>query len=106
MKKTSILSTIVLVFLTVYSISVNANITKKVDFIALQKATKSNNSNEFQIRLNTINLMEKSELTKTELTQLIAEVNDIKTQIKELDGGLYISASALIIILIVLIILI
>ena len=78
MKKTSIVSTIVIVFLTIYSTSVKANITNKAILIALQKATKSNDSNEFQIRLNTINLMDKSELTIIELTQLITEVNNIK----------------------------
>jgi len=106
MKRTSMLSTIVLVFLTAYNVSVKANITKKVDFIALQNATKSNDSNEFQMRLNTINSMDKSALNKTEIKGLISEVKHIKNQSKKTDGGLYISAGALIIILILLIILI
>lgn len=106
MIKLSIVTTIVLVFFTFYSTSVKAKANKKVAIITLEKTTKSGGSNELLTRLNTIKIMDKSALTKTELNQLLQEVNQINVQLKVIDGGLYISAGALIVILIVLIFLI
>ena len=106
MKKSNILNTIALAILSVYSVSVKANINTKTDLLAKQHATKSNDSNEFQMRLNTINLMDKSAFNKKELKGLVSEVRNIIKQVKKTDGGLYISAGALIVILILLIILI
>lgn len=74
-----------IVFLTVYSTSVKANITNITTLIALQKAAISNDSNDFQISLNTMILMDKSELN-----QLINKVNNKKKEIKEPNGGVYI----------------
>lgn len=74
-----------IVFLTVYSTSVKANITNITTLIALQKAAISNDSNDFQISLNNMILMDKSELN-----QLINKVNNKKKEIKEPNGGVYI----------------
>ena len=106
MKKSTILNIIAIAILSVYSVSVKANINKNIDSIALQSATKSNDSSDLQLRLNTINQMDKSTLNKEEIKGLVSEVKKIEKQIKKTDGGLYISAGALIVILILLIILI
>jgi hypothetical protein len=50
--------------------------------------------------------MDKSAFNKKELKGLVSEVKNIEKQTKKTDGGLYISAGALIVILILLIILI
>lgn len=56
-------------------------------------------------RLNEIKEMDKSALSKSEKKELKSEVKEIKKEMKALSGGVYISAGALIVILILLIIL-
>ena len=56
-------------------------------------------------RLNEIDAMDKSKLTPAEKKQLRKEVRSTKKEIKEIGGGVYISAGAIILILILLIIL-
>ena len=56
-------------------------------------------------RLNEINDMDKSGLTQSDKKDLRIEVRSIKQKLRATGGGLYISAGALIIILVLLIIL-
>ena len=56
-------------------------------------------------RLDEINTMDKSKLTPFEKKQLRKEVRATKKEIKQIGGGVYISAGAIILILILLIIL-
>ena len=56
-------------------------------------------------RLDEINAMDKSKLTSSEKKQLKKEVRATKKEIKAIGGGVYVSAGALILILILLIIL-
>lgn len=56
-------------------------------------------------RLNVIQGMDYSKMTRLEKKQLKLEVREIKKKITDLGGGVYISAGALIVILILLIIL-
>jgi hypothetical protein len=56
-------------------------------------------------RLNVIKTMDKSHLSSSEKSQLRSEVSGIKSQLKELDGGIYLSVGAIIIILLLLILL-
>jgi hypothetical protein len=58
-----------------------------------------------ELRLNEIKEMDKSALTRSEKKELKSEVKEIKKEMKALSGGVYISAGALIVILILLIIL-
>jgi hypothetical protein len=58
-----------------------------------------------ELRLNEIKELDKSELSRSEKKELKTEVKEIKTKMKALSGGVYISAGALIVILILLIIL-
>ena len=57
-------------------------------------------------RLETLRSMDKSELTKSEKKELRTEVKQIRHRLSDIDGGVYISAGALIVILILLIILV
>jgi hypothetical protein len=54
-------------------------------------------------RLNEIEAMDKSKLSRTERKQLKTEVKTIKAQLKQISGGVYLSAGALIIVIILLI---
>lgn len=56
-------------------------------------------------RLNEINAMDKSSLKFSDKRHLRSEVRSIKHQLKEIGGGVYISAGAVILILLLLIIL-
>jgi hypothetical protein len=58
-----------------------------------------------EIRLNEINVMDKSDLKSAEKRELHKEVRSIKKQMSELGGGVYISVGAIIIILLLVIIL-
>jgi hypothetical protein len=56
-------------------------------------------------RLDVIEAMDKSDLSSAEKRELRKEVRDIKRELKELGGGVYISVGAAIIIVLLLIIL-
>ncbi|HBH84802.1 MAG TPA: hypothetical protein DDY34_13475 [Bacteroidales bacterium] len=58
-----------------------------------------------EVRLNEINNMDKSKLTSAEKKTLRKEVKSIKSTLREVGGGVYISVGALILILILLIVL-
>lgn len=55
-------------------------------------------------RLDEIKEMDKSKLNSTEKKDLRKEVKSIKRELKDISGGVYISAGALIVILIILIV--
>ena len=58
-----------------------------------------------EIRLNEINAMDKSTMKPSEKKSLRKEVRSIRQQLKELSGGIYFSAGAIIIILLLILIL-
>ena len=60
---------------------------------------------DLEIRLNEINAMDKSTMKPSEKKVLRKEVRSIKQQLKELSGGIYFSAGAIIIILLLILIL-
>ncbi|MCX6259357.1 MAG: hypothetical protein NTY95_00780, partial [Bacteroidia bacterium] len=57
------------------------------------------------LRLNEISAMDMSKLKSTEKKELRKEVRSIKRELKDITGGVYISAGLLILILVLLIIL-
>ena len=57
------------------------------------------------LRLDEIKLLDKSDLTRTEKKELRTEVKTIKSELREMGGGIYISVGAAIIIILLLIIL-
>ena len=58
-----------------------------------------------ELRLNEINLMDKSKLKSSEKKELRKEVKSINHKLREVGGGVYISVGALILIIVLLIIL-
>jgi hypothetical protein len=56
-------------------------------------------------RLNEINSLDKSKLSSSEKKNLRKEVKTIKSRLKDISGGIYISGAALIVIIILLIVL-
>lgn len=67
---------------------------------------KENKQSQILIsRLNEIKAIDKSSLTSFEKKELRKEVRSIKSQLREMGGGVYLSALAIIIIIVLLIIL-
>ena len=60
--------------------------------------------NALQLRLTGINATDKSDMTSLEKKNLRSEERTIRRELKENDGGLYISGGALIVIIVLLII--
>ena len=101
MNKISIILTIVFLLITFFTLiakSKNTVVKNTTELYSMQSQ-----SNLLSSRLKTIQEMDKSQLTQLELNTLLKEVRAIKTQMIVIDGGLFISAGALIVILIVLI---
>ena len=67
--------------------------------------TESAEANALISRLNDINGMDKSKLSSSEKKELRKEVRSTKKKLKELNGGVYLSVDAIILIVILLIIL-
>ncbi len=66
---------------------------------------ESAKANELLNRLNEINLMDKSNLNSAEKRALRKEVRSTKKQLKDLNGGVYLSVGAILIVLLLLILL-
>lgn len=90
--------------------SLTANATEKVTTTkAIAKTERTANSSVAAAalinRLHEIQAMTKKDLTASERSSLKKEVKGIKQELKQMEGGIYISAGALILILILIIIL-
>ena len=73
--------------------------------LAEPKPIESTEAKVLLLRLDKINEIDKTELNSTEKKELRKEVRSIKHELKELGGGVFLSAGALIIIVILLIVL-
>ena len=73
--------------------------------LASPSNVKTSKSDDLILRLDEINEMDKNSLNFSEKKELRKEVRSIKKELKENPGGIYISAGAAILILILLIIL-
>lgn len=100
MNKISLLLTVLVLLFTFFSVKAKGKAVTAKNAIALQSTT--NKSNVLLKRLELIKEMDKSQMNKEELKNLLTEVRVINTQLVAADGGIYISAGALIVILIVL----
>ncbi|MFA9215274.1 MAG: hypothetical protein ACEQSR_15780 [Candidatus Methylacidiphilales bacterium] len=105
MNKISVLLTVVVLLFTFFSVKAKGKSETAKNELALQ-STSMNKSNVLLKRLEIIKEMDKSQLNKEELNSLLAEVRVINKQLLAVDGGIFISAGALIVILIVLLFLI
>ncbi|MFY7733004.1 MAG: hypothetical protein ACOVSR_05935 [Bacteroidia bacterium] len=105
MNKISVAITVVILLFTFFSVKAkNKTVTNK-NAVALQ-SIQNTKSNVLLKRLEVIKEMDKSQMNKEELNSLLTEVRVINTQLVAVDGGIFISAGALIVILIVLLFLI
>lgn len=82
-----------------------ASATTAPSALVVSKPTEAAETNALLQRLNEINTMDKSNLKFSDKRHLRSEVRSIKHQLKEIGGGVYISAGAVILILLLLIIL-
>jgi hypothetical protein len=69
------------------------------------EATKPAEVKALELRLNEINSMDKSKLKSTEKKNLRKEVKSINHKLRTISGGVYISAGAVILIVILLVVL-
>ena len=67
--------------------------------------TENLRAQELVQRLENIKGMDKSEMTRLEKKELRKEVKDIKTEMKVMSGGVYLSVGAIIIVILLLILL-
>jgi hypothetical protein len=82
--------------------------TEKASSLVITKppeTTESAEAKALTLRLNEISAMDMSKLKSTEKKELRKEVRSIKRELKDISGGVYISAGLLILILVLLIIL-
>ena len=73
--------------------------------VADKEKVESAEAKAIMARLEEIKAMDKSEMTSKEKSQLRKEVRTLKTQMAQLGGGVYISAGALIVILLLILLL-
>lgn len=90
---------------TLLPASINANGGKIVDSLTITQPIDSSNSKELVARLEEIKAMDMSAMSRVEKKELRNEVRATKKQLRENDGGIYLSVGAIIIIVLLLIIL-
>jgi hypothetical protein len=97
----------VLLTLTIVPVQSIAAIKEKPALVASKPADtkESAEAKALTFRLNEIKTMDKSKMNSVEKKNLHKEVRTIKRKLKDISGGVYISAGTIIIILILLVIL-
>lgn len=78
---------------------------KTTDSLTITQPIDSSNSKELLARLEEIKAMDMSAMSRVEKKELRNEVRATKKQLRENDGGIYLSVGAIIIIVLLLIIL-
>ena len=104
----SSLTALVLVLFVSINVSAATPPVKDENPTKITKKEKLESTDEGKVilaRLEEIKTMDKSEMTAKEKKQLRKEVRALKTQAAELGGGVYISAGALIVILLLILLL-
>lgn len=105
MKKIAFCLTATCLSLTFYPLQSNATTTVKPSSLVGSKLIESAEAKALLFRLNEINAIDKSNLKPADKKNLRTEVLSIKQQLRVISGGVYISAGALILIVLLLIIL-
>jgi hypothetical protein len=91
--------------LSLYPVQSNAASIDPPSSVIIVNTESSAEVKTLLLRLDEINSMDKSDLKSPEKKDLRKEVRSIKQQLKETNGGVYLSGGAIIIILIVLLVL-
>ncbi len=94
-----------MLFLTFSPAQMNASTMSSTVSITTPKPDKSLEITALRSRLHEINTMDKSELNPSERKQLRKEKRSIKGQLREVNGGVYLSAGAVILIVLLVLIL-
>ncbi|HLF46978.1 MAG TPA: hypothetical protein VI548_11170 [Chitinophagaceae bacterium] len=104
MRVKKILQTASLVLLIAIALPASAAIIAPASSMNAAK-TENSRAQELVQRLENIRSMDKSEMTRLERKSLRKEVKDIKTEMKVMSGGVYLSVGAIIIVILLLILL-
>jgi len=91
--------------LTILPLQSNAAINSKPSSAVSPTPAESAEIKTLELRLTEIKAMDKSELKSAEKKSLRKEVKSINHKLRDVSGGIYVSAGALIVILILLVIL-
>jgi len=94
-----------LLSLTFIPLQSNAMVPEESSVLVDPKPAEVAEVKVLELRLDEINAMDKSKMTSAEKKTLRKEVKSIKSSLREIGGGVYISVGALILILILLIVL-
>lgn len=73
--------------------------------ISVTKTTESTEAARMCARLDEINALDKSNMSSSERKQLRKEVRSLKSSLRDINGGVYLSVGAIIIIVLLLILL-
>jgi hypothetical protein len=91
--------------LTFLQLQSNAATTAAPSSLVDSKSAESAEAKTLVLRLNEINAMDKSKLKSSDKKNLRKEVSSIRHKLREVGGGVYLSAGAIILIVILLIVL-
>lgn len=104
MKKIAICLMATCLSLTLIPLQSNAATTEPSSSLVDPKPAEAAEVKSLELRLNEINAMDKTKLKSSEKNDIRKEVRSIKRELREVGGGVYISAGTLILILVLLII--
>ena len=91
--------------LTFLPLQSNAATTAAPSSLVDSKSAESAEAKTLVLRLNEINAMDKSKLKSSDKKNLRKEVSSIRHKLRDIGGGVYLSAGAIILIVILLIVL-
>ena len=89
----------------IYPLQVNASEAKTSPSLVISKSTESIEAEKGLVRLYEIDAIDKSNLNNSEKKNLRVEVRSIQHRLRILGGGVFISAGAIILIVVLLVIL-
>ena len=105
MKKLAICLVMTCLSLTLVPLQLNAANKSEPTAVPAPKPAESAEVKALELRLNEINAMDKSKMKSAEKKSLRKEVKSINHKMRDISGGVYVSAGALILILILLVVL-
>jgi hypothetical protein len=105
MKKRNVILVSVMLLLAIAPMQIKAGTDTSITANKTESAVESARATELMKRLDQINALDKSEMSRLEKNEARKEVREIKKEMKKLGGGIYISAGAIIIILLLIILL-
>jgi hypothetical protein len=105
MKKLAICLVMTCLSLTLVPLQLNAATKSDPTAVPAPKPAESSEVKALELRLNEINAMDKSKMKSAEKKSLRKEVKSINHKMRDITGGVYVSAGVLILVLILLIVL-